>query len=134
MPDPAHAHPVRRLLQTLAARHLRHLAVSALALWLGACTMLGPDFVPPQTTLPTAWEEQSTASSRARAAYWWRLFNDPLLDLLVARAYQQNLTLEAAGLRILQAGPRWVSPMPWFSRSNKRYPDRRRVPSLVTRP
>ena len=34
---------------------------------------------------------------------WWQTFNDPVLDSLVASAYQQNLSLRVAGLRILEA-------------------------------
>jgi len=34
---------------------------------------------------------------------WWQTFQDPVLDFLVDSAYQQNLTLRVAGLRILEA-------------------------------
>ena len=37
---------------------------------------------------------------------WWTVFNDPVLDSLICDAYGQNLTLRAAGMRVLQvAGP-----------------------------
>jgi len=34
---------------------------------------------------------------------WWSVFDDPVLDSLVATAYEQNLPLQIAGLRILEA-------------------------------
>jgi outer membrane protein TolC len=34
---------------------------------------------------------------------WWKAFNDPVLDRLIARAYRDNLTLQQAGVRVLQA-------------------------------
>jgi NodT family efflux transporter outer membrane factor (OMF) lipoprotein len=34
---------------------------------------------------------------------WWKVFNDPVLDSLIESAYRQNLTLQIAGLRIIQA-------------------------------
>ena len=34
---------------------------------------------------------------------WWSVFQDPKLIELVETAYQQNLTLRAAGLRVLEA-------------------------------
>ncbi len=39
------------------------------------------------------------------AAYrdWWRAFDDPLLDRIIAQAYRENLSLRIAGLRVLQA-------------------------------
>jgi outer membrane protein TolC len=39
----------------------------------------------------------------AELAQWWTAFNDPVLNSLVEQAYQQNLTLRIAGLRILEA-------------------------------
>jgi NodT family efflux transporter outer membrane factor (OMF) lipoprotein len=36
-------------------------------------------------------------------SYWWAAFQDPQLNALVAQAYQQNLTLRAAGTRVLAA-------------------------------
>jgi NodT family efflux transporter outer membrane factor (OMF) lipoprotein len=34
---------------------------------------------------------------------WWSVFQDPTLNLLIARAYQQNPSLRAVGTRVLQA-------------------------------
>ena len=36
-------------------------------------------------------------------ASWWTALDDPLLNELVVAAYRQNLTLQAAGVRVLQA-------------------------------
>lgn len=34
---------------------------------------------------------------------WWRVFNDPILNQLVETAWQQNNSLEIAGLRVLES-------------------------------
>ena len=34
---------------------------------------------------------------------WWTLFNNPVLTRLVHEVYEQNLSLRAAGLRVIQA-------------------------------
>ena len=34
---------------------------------------------------------------------WWGVFNDPVLNQLVRLAYEQNLSLQAAGARVLEA-------------------------------
>jgi NodT family efflux transporter outer membrane factor (OMF) lipoprotein len=39
----------------------------------------------------------------AEVREWWTSFNDPVLTALVNKAYEQNLTLRAAGLRVIQA-------------------------------
>ncbi len=77
-------------------------------LGLSACTTLGPDYVhPEQTALPSNWSvekaAQDTQQSDQKLQQWWQQFNDPTLNQLVEMASQQNLDLEAAGLRILQA-------------------------------
>ncbi len=50
-------------------------------------------------------DEQSPSliASNEENTRWWSVFNDPNLEELVQVAYQQNLTLRAAGLRVLQA-------------------------------
>ncbi|MGR5426197.1 TolC family protein [Vibrio harveyi] len=77
-------------------------------LGLSACTTLGPDYVhPEQTALPSDWSlekaAQDTQQSERKLQQWWQQFNDPTLNQLVEMASQQNLDLEAAGLRIVQA-------------------------------
>ncbi|WP_322805023.1 TolC family protein [Vibrio alfacsensis] len=77
-------------------------------LGLSACTTLGPDYVhPEQTPLPSDWSvekaAQDTQQSEQKLQQWWKQFNDPTLNQLVEMASQQNLDLEAAGLRIIQA-------------------------------
>ncbi|MFV8403895.1 TolC family protein [Vibrio harveyi] len=77
-------------------------------LGLSACTTLGPDYVhPEQTALPSDWSlekaAQDTQQSEQKLQQWWQQFNDPTLNQLVDMASQQNLDLEAAGLRIVQA-------------------------------
>ncbi|MGR5231056.1 TolC family protein [Vibrio rotiferianus] len=77
-------------------------------LGLSACTTLGPDYVhPEQSALPSDWSvekaAQDTQQSEQKLQQWWQQFNDPTLNQLVEMANQQNLDLEAAGLRIVQA-------------------------------
>jgi NodT family efflux transporter outer membrane factor (OMF) lipoprotein len=70
------------------------------------CTMVGPDFVKPEAPVETEWLEARDPEIKiAPSDYkaWWSAFNDPVLDRLVETAYQQNLTLQISGIRILQA-------------------------------
>lgn len=71
---------------------------------LGACTVVGPDYVPPpEPPLPATWETTDAAAAREEIGAWWRQFNDPVLNELVDRGARQNLSIETAGLRIVQA-------------------------------
>ena len=68
--------------------------------------MVGPDPTPPKTVLPDSWHtdlvdglDDDTWSPHA----WWRTFQDPLLDELIAAAERNNLDLRIAESRIREA-------------------------------
>ncbi|MEE8338739.1 MAG: TolC family protein [Xanthomonadales bacterium] len=70
-----------------------------------ACTTVGPEYVPAEALLPDAWQ-LSPAGLKAteyELVDWWETFNDPILNDLVKLSHQQNLTLELAGLRVLES-------------------------------
>lgn len=79
---------------------------------LTACAA-GPDFVaplpPPAASGPfqstAAFQSQSAAVTTAAPAddHWWRLYNDPVLDELVADALAANTDVRAAVARIARA-------------------------------
>ena len=83
----------------------RAFALLTLVAALGGCTNVGPLFVKPDTTLESQWitNEVQVDTAKAADAAWWRAFNDPVLDRLIEMAWQQNLTVETAGLRVAQA-------------------------------
>lgn len=77
-----------------------------LLLLLAGCTKVGPDFVKPDAPVPDQWSEVGQLQLNATEndhADWWLSFNDPVLEKIVDEAYNQNLTLQIAGLRILEA-------------------------------
>jgi NodT family efflux transporter outer membrane factor (OMF) lipoprotein len=70
------------------------------------CIKVGPGFIRPGSVVSPSWIESSdprmqTDSFLSRE--WWRVFNDPVLDGLIDRAYKENLNLRIAGLRVLEA-------------------------------
>ncbi len=80
-------------------------ALGAMVL-LSGCTKVGPDFVKPDAVLAEKWSEAGELQlepTESDHADWWRSFDDPVLVRLVSEAYEQNLTLQIAGLRILEA-------------------------------
>ena len=71
---------------------------------LTACTTVGPDYqAPAQPELPAQWNAAEAAQDARAVGAWWKLFEDPVLDELIEHGARQNLSLEAAGLRIVQA-------------------------------
>ncbi|MCU7933184.1 MAG: efflux transporter outer membrane subunit [Candidatus Thiodiazotropha sp. (ex Codakia rugifera)] len=71
------------------------------------CTTVGPDYKKPELVLETSWPEGLRSAFTKEASQekpkWWEAFNDSVLNKLVKLAYQQNLDLRTAGLRIFEA-------------------------------
>ncbi|SEJ75103.1 efflux transporter outer membrane subunit [Paraburkholderia diazotrophica] len=98
-----------------------------LARWIAACCIValasgctvGPDFKPPSADAPATWHDmQRTATQQMNDSHapasvptidsdpdprWWRSFDDPTLESLIARAVQGNLELQQAVWRIVEA-------------------------------
>ena len=85
----------------------RRLFFAVVGLALGGC-MVGPDYQRPQTPLPTSYPDAPGPSSGASAAAavradWWTLYDDALLNSLVATALSDNLDVVFAVARIEEA-------------------------------
>src|SRR5262249_15023122 len=105
---------VRSTATTLAARARLRATVVVLVwaaitgLLISGC-MVGPDYASPGAPLRDRWsagDSENVASGRGNLSQWWTVFEDPVLSRLVAMAYAQNLSLRAAGVRVLEAQAR----------------------------
>jgi NodT family efflux transporter outer membrane factor (OMF) lipoprotein len=70
------------------------------------CIKVGPNFARPRVTVSQTWMDagdQRVKTGPAEYGNWWQAFNDPVLSRLIDRAYQQNLSLRIAGVRVLEA-------------------------------
>jgi NodT family efflux transporter outer membrane factor (OMF) lipoprotein len=82
------------------------LIASTAAGLLCGCMKVGPEYVRPQTSVSVEWTEARDARVKTDPAEyraWWEVFNDPVLDGLIDRAYRDNLSLKIAGVRVLEA-------------------------------
>lgn len=92
------------------------LSLAVLSVCFGGCTSwseyvrngfkVGPNYCPPGAETADDWIDANDPNVRtdpAEDAAWWQAFQDPVLDSLIQSSYQQNLSLRAAGLRILEA-------------------------------
>lgn len=84
------------------------LPVLLLSTALIAGCAVGPDYRAPELELPEQWPEHVLLSDEVRADWqqWWRQFEDPHLDALVARAVDDNLELRLQLARIQEARAR----------------------------
>jgi NodT family efflux transporter outer membrane factor (OMF) lipoprotein len=75
-------------------------------LLISGCAMVGPDYVKPDAPEPENWlesNEPEIQTEDTNVRDWWIVFNAPVLNDLIEAAYQQNLPLQIAGLRIYEA-------------------------------
>lgn len=98
--DP-HSPPVRR--------HLRSARLGAVmfAGLLSSCASVGPDYVAPDSSGYAApdFVESAVYDPAAPMSAWWAAFEDPVLETLIGRGFEENRTLAAASanLRIARA-------------------------------
>ena len=62
---------------------------------LGGCKV-GPNYTVPEASVANAWlESHNPAVSPEQTVYdrWWEVFDDPVLNHLIERSYDQNLSL-----------------------------------------
>jgi len=95
-----------------SCRNLKKTPMSGLLMLIASilifsgCAMVGPNYVKPTAPEPEKWLDSGSPkikSQEGKFGDWWTVFNDPVLNELIQAAYQQNLTLQIAGLRIYEA-------------------------------
>ena len=85
---------------------LRSVSIMLALMLLSGCSLVGPDYVKPIAPTQKEWIEKDEPKVKTEDidySKWWTVFDDPVLNTLVEAAYNQNLNLQIAGLRILQA-------------------------------
>lgn len=91
-----------------ASSTLRGVLAGVGVVFATGCAMVGPDYEAPQAPVAERWigPQWGEGEREANLSKWWEVFDDPVLDDLIERAYGQNLPLELAGLRVIEAQAR----------------------------
>lgn len=73
--------------------------------WVRNGFKVGPEHTQPPAPLAGEWIEANDPRTQSGPPdeNWWQGFQDPVLDALIARGYEQNPNLRAVGTRVLQA-------------------------------
>ena len=90
----------------MVARKQHHWFGSKLGNWFHNGFKVGPNHVAPPAPVAEDWIEsydERVQHDLPCYSHWWTVFNDPTLDMLINQTYGANLTLRAAGTRVLQA-------------------------------
>lgn len=74
-----------------------------------ACAPVGPNYSPPKTEAPPAWNSSmqdgltAVSPDPESLARWWEILEDPVLVALITEAVKDNLDLKQARARVRQA-------------------------------
>jgi NodT family efflux transporter outer membrane factor (OMF) lipoprotein len=91
------------------ARATLRLASVLVIVAASGCMMIGPDYQRPAAPTADGWiarDATGIAPAAEPIGPWWESFGDPILSDLIAEAYRQNPSLQAAGVRVLEAQAR----------------------------
>ena len=103
--------------------------ILALTAVLAGCAV-GPDYRTPQAPVAADWvgaADPTLKRTEVDLARWWQVFGDPVLNRLVTLTRHQNLSLQAAAIRILEARARLGIA------SGSLYPQRQRLTGDLSR-
>ncbi|WP_310599396.1 efflux transporter outer membrane subunit [Desulfobulbus sp.] len=88
-------------------RNLRFFLLLTLAMGGVAGCTVGPDYKRPTVDVPVDWRLPEHEARQLADTDWWRQFNDPVLDQLIATALQENKDLLIAAARIEEFAGRY---------------------------
>jgi len=83
-------------------QRLRFFILLSLSVWITGC-MMGPDYIKPEINAPDAFLFQEKEAVEAADMDWWKQFNDPILDNLIAEALANNKNVRIAAANVEQA-------------------------------
>ncbi len=78
------------------------LVALAVSVSLAGC-LIGPDYQRPELTAPAAYQYASKDAAGSVDSQWWRQFQDPVLDQLIAEGLAHNSNLAIAAANVEQA-------------------------------
>ena len=83
--------------------------LAVLALGLGGCWKVGPDYQRPEFPTPKDWRFAAQGARDVTNLEWWRLLNDPVLNRLIDATVRNNLDLKIAVANVEQFMGRYGS-------------------------
>jgi multidrug efflux system outer membrane protein len=86
---------------SLLWRQSAFVTLGVLAAFLSGCAV-SSDYHRPEVALPEEWNAEMEQAAEAANVEWWKQFDDPVLDELIATALTENRDLSIAAARIAE--------------------------------
>ena len=83
-----------------SSNNMKLISVAVAALLLSGCQSIWPDYQRPKVAVPKAYDQQADQANSHLSNTWWTLYQDQVLNDLVAKALQNNSDIKLAVARI----------------------------------
>ena len=87
----------------IAMRLTRMTCAAVVAVALGGCTLLGPNYKRPEVNIPVGYAEGNAQAALSVPPRWWALYGDSTLELLVTSGLAKNADVKLAIARMAEA-------------------------------
>ena len=91
------------MIRQASSNNKKLISIAVAALLLSGCQSIWPDYQRPKVAVPSAYDQQANQESSHLSNTWWTLYQDQVLNDLVAKAVQNNSDIKLAVARIEEA-------------------------------
>ena len=91
------------MIRQASSNNKKLISIAVAALLLSGCQSIWPDYQRPKVAVPSAYDQQANQESSQLSNTWWTLYQDQVLNDLVAKAVQNNSDIKLAVARIEEA-------------------------------
>ena len=91
------------MIRQASSNNKKLISVVVAALLLSGCQSIWPDYQRPKVAVPSAYDQQANQDNSQLSNTWWTLYQDQVLNDLVAKAVQNNSDIKLAVARIEEA-------------------------------
>ncbi len=91
------------MIRQTSSYKMKLISVAVAALLLSGCQSVWPDYQRPEVAVPKAYDQQADQENSQLTNTWWTLYQDQVLNDLVAKAVQNNSDIKLAVARIEEA-------------------------------
>jgi outer membrane protein, multidrug efflux system len=88
------------MIRQTSSNNMKLISVAVAALLLSGCQSIWPDYQRPKVVVPKAYDQQVDQANSQLSNTWWTLYQDQVLNDLVAKALQNNSDIKLAVARI----------------------------------
>jgi len=88
------------MIRQTSSNNMKLISVAVAALLLSGCQSIWPDYQRPKVAVPKAYDQQVDQANSQLSNTWWTLYQDQVLNDLVAKALQNNSDIKLAVARI----------------------------------